>query len=108
MFNHFLHSGRAFFERFAADWKDLVNFKTKGNIFQIQNDPISMKSWVKERDVYTRIQINTKSFESRMYIFVLETKMLTVSVENTMQMQIMVIKIFMSSIAQNFRLKPIC
>ena len=49
-----------------------------------------MKVWVKERDCYTRIQNQTKSFQSRKYIFVLETTTLDVSVQNTLTLQVMV------------------
>ena len=51
-----------------------MEFKTKGVIFKIKNDPITMKSWVKERDEYTRIQLFSKLLPSRQYIFVVEAK----------------------------------
>ena len=60
-------------------WSDLVEFHTKGVIFRIENDPITMKLWVFERDHYTRIQKHTKVFPSRKYIFLLETKVLELS-----------------------------
>ena len=47
--------GRSWFDRFAKEWKFLVNFKTKGAIFQIQQDPITIKDWTYETDNYTRI-----------------------------------------------------
>ena len=47
------------------EWSDLVKFQTKAEIFRVQNDPISMKEWIHERDNYTRIQIFTKYFSSR-------------------------------------------
>ena len=72
------------------DWSDLVDFKTKGVIFQIKNDPITMKLWVIERDEYTRIQNKSKSFESRMYIFVMETTTLEIKLNNTVKLHVLV------------------
>ena len=82
--------GRNWFERFIAEWPDLVEFKTKGTIFRIQNDPISIKTWVHERDNYTRIQKRTKQFDCRTYIFVVETKKLDICRGNTVEFEVMV------------------
>ena len=49
-------------DRFAQEWKDLVNFHMKGVAFRIKNDPITMKLWVNERDNYTKIEKTDKDF----------------------------------------------
>ena len=72
-------------DRFATQWSDFVKFYTKSEIFQIENDPISMKDWVFECDNYTCIQVLTKYFSSRKYIFVLETEELTIEAANKQQ-----------------------
>ena len=51
-----------------------MEFHTKGAIFQIENDPITMKLWVFERDHYMCIQKENKIFSSRKYIFVIECR----------------------------------
>ena len=61
-----------------AEWSDLVDFKTKGQVMRIQNDPITMKMWVHERDNYTKIQKFDTLFPSKEYIFVLEAKELPI------------------------------
>ena len=61
--------GRSWLDRLQRSWPDLVKFHTKGEIFRIQNDPISMKEWIVERDQYTRIQMLTMFFSSKKYIF---------------------------------------
>ena len=75
---------------FAASWKDLVDFKTKGVIFRIINDPISMRLWICERDHYTRIQMFSKLFPSRKYISIVEAKKMSISVSNTVELQVLV------------------
>ena len=88
---HFVYAtGRSWFDRFALEWKEFVEFKTKGVIFKIVNDPITMKMWVRERDYYTRIQQFTKLFPSRRYIFVIESKNIQLTVTNEVSFEIMV------------------
>ena len=62
----------------------------KGVIFKIMNDPITMRMWVCERDHYTRIQMFTKLFPSRRYIFVVESKKITISVSNKVELNVLV------------------
>ena len=71
-------------------WKELVDFKTKEQIFRICNDPISMKTWVYERDNYTRIQKFTKSFCNRAYIFVAEVDYFRIEGQNDLKFPIVV------------------
>ena len=59
-----------------------MEFKSKGEIFRIQNDPISMKAWIKERDGYTRIQNHSKYFLDKKYIFIVEVQNLDISLAN--------------------------
>ena len=77
-------------DNLVRKFPDLVDFKTKGQIFSIQNDPITMKQWVHERDYYTRIQIETKLFGSRHYIFLLECKTIKLQVSNVVELSVMV------------------
>ena len=77
-------------DRFAKDWGELVQFYKKTEIFQIENDPISMKDWVFERDNYTRIWVMTKYFPSRKYIFVVETETLKIETSNKMEFTVVV------------------
>ena len=84
-------AGRSWFDNLSDKWKDLVDFKTKGQIFSIMNDPITMKQWVHERDLYTRIQMETKLFSSRKYIFVVEAKLLKIQLSNVVELAVMVI-----------------
>ena len=83
-------AGRTWFDRLQEKWSDLVNFKTKGQIFCIKNDPITMKQWVHERDFYTRIQLQTKLFSSRKYIFVMEAKSFLMQVTNSVELSVLV------------------
>ena len=62
----------------------------KMEIFQIQNDPISLKEWVFERDNYTCIQLLTKYFSSRKYIFVMECETLTIQASNKVEYPVVV------------------
>ena len=88
---HFLYvSGQTLLDRFANDWQEIVKFHTKGQIFRIQNDPITMHDWVHERDYYTRIQLMTKYFSSRKYIFVMECKKLQVESANKQEFLVVV------------------
>ena len=59
-----------------------MRYHTKEEIIRIQNDPITMKDWVYERDNYTRIQILTKYLSSRRYIFVIEAEKLKIELSN--------------------------
>ena len=77
-------------DRFELQWKDFVKFFTKSEIFQIENDPITMRDWVFERDNYTRIQVLTKYFSSRKYIFVVETQMYRIEAGNKQEFQVLV------------------
>ena len=83
-------SGRSWFERFEAEWNDLVDFQMKGVIFRVKNDPITMRMWTNERDNYTRIQKEDKKFPSKEYIFVVETKQLEAIVGNEIKLQVLV------------------
>ena len=65
-------------------------FFTKGVIFQIENDPITMKLWVYERDYYTCIQKKNKVFDSKEYIFLVESRRLEISVGNKIDLCIVV------------------
>ena len=76
--------------RFAKDWSDLVKFETKAEIFRVQNDPISMKEWIHERDNYTRIQIFTKYFSSRKYIWLIEAQNLKICALNKQEFPVVV------------------
>ena len=67
-----------------------VKFYSKTEIFQIENDPISMKDWVFERDHYTRIQVMMKYFTSRKYIFVAESQVLTIEASNKVSFTVVV------------------
>ena len=86
--------GQTWFDRFSNEWKDLVHFRMKGLNFHITNDPISMKAWVNERDNYTRIQKENKSFPSKKYILVLEGKQFEVSVQNKICLNVVVSNIY--------------
>ena len=85
MLSTIILTGRGWFERFATIWSELVDFKTKGEIFRICNDPITMRTWVFERDKYTRIQKFTKSFCNRSYIFVAEVQKLSLVGNNKLE-----------------------
>ena len=63
-----------------------MKFHTKRDIFRIENDPISIRDWVYEHDHYTRIQLLTKYFESRKYIFVVEAEKLTIEAANKQEL----------------------
>ena len=78
-----------------------MEFKTKTEAFRISNDPISMKTWVFERDNYTRIQKFTKSFCNRGYIFVAEVKELCLSGINKLAFSV-VVSTFPASVATTF------
>ena len=82
--------GRSFMDRFELQWKDVVKFFTKSEIFQIENDPITMRDWVFERDNNTRIQVLKKYFSSRKYIFVVETQMYRIEAGNKQEFQVLV------------------
>ena len=77
-------------DRLALEWKDMVKFHTKTDQFRIQNDPITMRNWIFERDHYTRIQAITKYFQSRRYIFVVETDVLRIEAENKQEFTVVV------------------
>ena len=77
-------------DRFAKNWKELVQFYTAGEIFKIQNDPITMRDWIHERDYYTRVQLLTKYLTSRTYIFVIEVAHLKVESSNTQEFTVAV------------------
>ena len=62
----------------------------KTEIFRIENDPITMKDWIFEHDNYTRIQVFTKYFSSRRYIFVVETQKFKIEAENKQEFQVLV------------------
>ena len=49
-----------------------------------------MKDWVFERDNYTRIQLLTKYFSSRQYIFVMEVETLRIEASNTVEFPVIV------------------
>ena len=36
-------SGRTWLDRFAKEWSEVVKFYTKGEMFQLENDPITMR-----------------------------------------------------------------
>ena len=82
--------GRSFLDRIALDWKDLVKYHTKGEVFRIQNDPISLRDWVYECNNYTRIQVLTKYFPSRRYIFVMEAEKLAIEAANKQEFWVVV------------------
>ena len=67
-----------------------MHFKSKREIFWIQNDPITIKDWVHERDYYTRIQMLTKYFSSRKYIFDVELENVVIEMHNKIQYPVMV------------------
>ena len=71
-------------------WKEMVDFKTKTEVFRITNDPISMKTWVYERDNYTRIQKFTKSFCNKTYIFLAEVETLSLTRGNKFEVKCVV------------------
>ena len=77
-------------DHFAKNWKELVRFYTAGEIFKIQNDPITMRDWIHERDYYTRVQLLTKYLTSRTYIFVIEVAHLKVESSNTQEFTVAV------------------
>ena len=90
-FAHYcLNIGRTWCDRFAEKWKELVTFRTKGIIFRLKNDPITMKSWVHEHDFYTKIQKTTKAFPAKVLIMVLETSVLELSLENKISLHVLV------------------
>ena len=82
--------GRSYFDRFAKEWTFLVNFKTKGAIFQIQQDPITIKDWTYERDNYTRIQRMTKYCASKKSIIVLKANEVELVGSNVVQIPVLV------------------
>ena len=88
--NIILFTGRSFFDRFASHCSHFVKFYSKTEIFQIENDPISMEDWVFERDHYTRIQVMMKYFTSRKYIFVAESQVLTIEASNKVSFTVVV------------------
>ena len=49
-----------------------------------------MKDWVFECDYYTRIQVMTKYFPSRKYIFVVESQLLTIEASNKVEFPVVV------------------
>ena len=67
-----------------------MHFHSKTEIFQIQNDPITLRDWVHECDNYTRIQLLTKYFSSRKYIFVIEAERLKVEAANKQEFTVAV------------------
>ena len=71
----------------------MVFFHTKEQIFKIYNDPITMRTWVFERDNYTRIQKFTKSFCNRSYIYVAEVEKVCLKGANTLEFPLVVKKI---------------
>ena len=83
-------TGRSWQDRFLKEWSDLVRFHTKQEIFQIENDPITMRDWVHEWDHYTRIQLLTKYFSSRKYIFVIEAQKLSIQASNKQEFTVAV------------------
>ena len=72
-----------------------MRFYTKAEVFRIENDPITLRDWVHERDYYTRIQLLTKYFSSRKYIFVIESEMLTIPASNKQEFMISVSDYFL-------------
>ena len=77
-------------DRFASEWSEFIKFYMKTEIFQIENDPITMKEWVFEHDNYTCIQVLTKYFSSRKYIFIVKTQVLTIEASNTVKFPVVV------------------
>ena len=71
-------------------------------MFQIENDPISMKDWVFEWDNYTRIQVLTKYFSSRKYIFVGESDLFTIEASNKQQFTVMVSLQFQLTLSNHY------
>ena len=79
----------------ANSGNEFVEFKSSGELFRIANDPITMKTWIFERDNYTRIQKFTKSFCNRTYIFVAEVQMIALTRGNKLEVQLVVRKYFL-------------
>ena len=68
----------------------MVKFYTRSQRFKIQNDPITMREWIHERDFYTRIQILTKYLTNRRYIFVIEADTLAIQASNREEFKVVV------------------
>ena len=81
-------------DRFSSEWTDLVKFYTKEELFGVANDPITLKDWVYECDNYTRLQLLTRYFSSRRYIFVVEADVLKIQSSNTIEYTVVVRNLF--------------
>ena len=81
-------------DRFSSEWTDLVKFHTKEELFRVENDPITLKDWVYERDNYTRLQLLTRYFSSRRYIFIVEADVLKIQSSNTIEYTVVVHNLF--------------
>ena len=78
-------TGRSWFERFEQVWSEVCTLSSRSEVLHIENDPISLKTWLHERDNYTRISRMPKRFATRRYIFIIEVLVLEISRKNDVQ-----------------------
>ena len=83
--HNFLTLGRSWFDRFLTLWSDFAELLNRGQIAKIENDPISIRTWIHERDNYTRLYRQPKRYATKKYIFVAEMIVLEISRKNLMQ-----------------------
>ena len=58
---------------------------SKKEIIDIENDPITFKCWIYERDYFTRFVRMPKRYATRDYIFLIEAVVLEIQRGNTLQ-----------------------
>ena len=66
-----------------------------------------MKTWIIERDNYTQIQLFTKYFSSKKYIFIIEVEQLHVQAENLLEYEVMVRNYKLTSLPMSISLKDL-
>ena len=88
--NVFVKSGRSWFDRFIALWEEYVTLSTHNEILKIENDPITLKEWIYERDYFTRYVRMPKRYATKNYIFIIEPIVMEIARSNTLQYLIIV------------------
>ena len=86
----FMFLGRSWFERFRVLWEDFAELLSKAQIMKIENDPVSIKSWIYERENYTRLYRQPKRYATKKYIFVMELIVFEIQRKNLLQYCVMV------------------
>ena len=85
-----LFLGRSWFDRFIDVWHEYVQLLSKKQILDIENDPITFKCWIYERDYFTRFVRMPKRYATKDYIFVIEAVVVEICRGNTLQYLVIV------------------